>query len=132
VRQAGTPPDPIEAWARPVTVPAAVVVTGAEPADEGAILLVQDATASAAVWATEPGALPLSAPEGPLLLELDDSCLTVESDGDLGSTQAADAQHWVIFQEFVVLPLPPASSTCSESRDHRGESNLCSRARISI
>jgi hypothetical protein len=30
----------------------------------------------------------------------------------------------VIFQEFAILPLPPPGTTCSESRDHRDESNL--------
>ena len=98
----------------------AVVVAGAEPADEGAVLLMQDAT--------EPGTLALPAPEGPFLLKLDDLCLAVEGDGDLGSTQATDPQHRVIFQELAVLPFPfSPSATCSESRNHRGESNLCSR-----
>jgi hypothetical protein len=48
--------------------------------------------------------LPLFAPKGPLLLKLNDLCLTVEGDGDLGSAQATGADDSVVFQELAVLP----------------------------
>ena len=77
---------------------------------------------SIAERATEPWALPLPASEGPLLLELDDLCLAVKGDGELGSTQAADADHGVVFQELVVGPF--SRPTCPESCDHNRETNL--------
>jgi hypothetical protein len=86
---------------------------------------MQDATALVAIWAAEPGTLALPAPEGPFLLKLDDLCLAVEGDGDLGSTQATGAQHVVVLQELVIRPFP--RSTCPESCDHNCESNLCPR-----
>ena len=101
----------------------------AKSADKNAILFVQSPTAPAAnrVRAAKPGALPLRASDakGPLLLKLDDLCLTVDGDGDLGPAQTTDAQYGVVFQKLAVLPFPfPPSATCSERRDHRGEINL--------
>jgi hypothetical protein len=51
-----------------------VIVAGAEPADEGSVLLVQEATACVTDRTAEPRALtlPPSDAEGPLLLEPDD------------------------------------------------------------
>jgi hypothetical protein len=68
-----------------------VVVTRAEPADEGAVLLVQEPTALIAIWTPEPWALPLLTAKGPFLLKLYDLGLAVEGDGDLSSTQTASA-----------------------------------------
>ena len=73
--------------------------------------------------AAKPRAQALFTSEGPFLFQLHKLGVAVEGDGHLGSTQTADANRWVIFQELVVLPLPSPSATCSESRDHRGESN---------
>ena len=86
--QAGYPPHPIKRRAGAVAMAAPVIISGAEPTDEDAVLLVQGATASIAVRATEPwpSPLPASGTEGPLLLELDDLRLAVEGDGDRGST----------------------------------------------
>jgi hypothetical protein len=86
-------------------------------------VFVKDAGSSIAVRATEPRPLPLPAPERPLLLKLDDLCLTIAGDGDLGAAQATGAQHGVVFQELVVRPFPPPSG--SEGCDHRSETNLC-------
>jgi hypothetical protein len=109
-------------------MPATVVVATTEPADEGAILLVQEAAASIAVRAAEPRALPLPASEGPLLLKLDDLGLAVEGDSDLGAMQTASAHDGVVFQELAVGPVPRPSVTCSEGTGHRCERNPCSRA----
>jgi len=82
-----------------------VIVAGAGPTDEGAVLLMQDATASVAVWTAEPWTLALPASKGPLLLKLDDLCLAVAGDGDLGSAQATSADDGVVFQELTIGPL---------------------------
>jgi hypothetical protein len=50
--------------------------------------------------------------------------MTVDSDGDLGTTHAADTQHRVIFQELAVRPLPRLGVTGSERCNHGGEMNL--------
>ena len=92
-----------------------VIVLGAECADESAVLFNQEPAASIAGQAAEPRPLPLPTAEGPLLLELNNLCLAIEGNSDLGSTQAADADDGVIFQELTVLPFPPPSSTRSES-----------------
>ena len=89
--QAGTPPDPIEARTGPIAVTRPVIVTGAEPAYEDALLLVQEAAAPIAVRTTKPWPLPLLTAEGPFLLQLHDLGLAVASDGDLRSTQTASA-----------------------------------------
>ena len=68
-----------------------VIVTRAEPADEGSILLVKGATASITVRTAKPWPLPLLTAEGPFLLQLHDLGLAVASDGDLRSTQTASA-----------------------------------------
>ena len=136
--QASHPPHPIRRRQRAVAVSAPVIVVGAaKSADENAILFVQGPTAPTAsrVRAAKPGALPLRASDakGPLLLKLDDLCLTVDGDGDLGPAQTTDAQYGVVFQKLAVLPFPfSPSAACSESRDHWGESNLYSCATISI
>jgi len=88
-------------------MPAPVVVAGAEPAHEGAVLLVQGATTSITDRAAEPGTDALPASEGPFLLELDDLGVAVEGDGNLRPAQASDVQHRVVFQELMVEPFPP-------------------------
>jgi hypothetical protein len=107
--QAGYSPDPIERAAALVAVPTAVVVAGAEPTDEGAVFLMQEAATSVAIRAAEPGTLALPTPEGPFLLKLDDLGLTVEGDGDLRSTQTAGVQLWVSFQKLVIGPFLSAA-----------------------
>ena len=104
--QAGTPPDPIEARTGPIAVTRPVIVTGAEPAYEDALLLVQEAAAPIAVRTTKPWPLPLLTAESPFLLELHDLRLPIEGDGDLGPAQATGAQYRVIFQKLAVGPLP--------------------------
>src|SRR5262249_39207634 len=106
-----------------------VVVAGASPANEGAVLLMQRTASPIAVRAAEPWALALPAPEGPLLLELYDLCLAVEDDGDL--EPATGPQHRVIFQELAVGPFPRLGVTSSEGCDHSCERNRCSAAYLS-
>ena len=126
--QAGkTPPDPIQCWAGPIAVTGPVVVAGAQPAYEGAVLFVQEAASPIAVRAAEPRPLLLFTPKGPFLFKLDDLGLTVEGDGDLGPAETAGADDGVVFQEPVVGPLPRSGVTCSEGSGHRCERNLCSR-----
>ena len=103
MRQAGYPPDPIEAWTGAVTVPGSEVILGTNSTAKNAVLLVEEAAAPATA-AAEPGALPLFASEAPLLLKLDDLGLTAEGDGNLRPAQATGADDRVIFQQLGVGP----------------------------
>jgi len=98
------------------------IVSGARIlADENAVFFHQEPAASIAGGAAEPWPLPLSSPapraEGRFMFELDDLRLAVEGDGDLGSTQTTDTQHWVVFQELMVKPFPP-NVACPERCNH--------------
>jgi hypothetical protein len=103
-------------------VPRNVIELAAWPTCEHAVAFMQVPTACATDRATEPRALSLPTSEGPLLLELHHLCLAVVDDGDLQSAQATDTQHWVVFQELVVLPF--SRPTCPESCDHNRERSL--------
>jgi len=127
VRQARLyPPDPFQGREGAAAMPATVVIAATKPADEaGAVLFVQEATASIAVRTAEPRSLPTFA-HGPLVLKRHDLCPTVVGDGDLGPAQTTRTEHGVIFQQQAVGPFSPG--TCSKGCNHKGERNLCSRA----
>src|SRR5262249_43049531 len=120
--QAGTPPNPIKAWAGPIAMTGPIIVAAAGSTDPGAVLLVQEPTALIAIWAAEPRALPLLASERPFHLDREDLGMTVERNGALGPTRTTDAQPWVGFQQPVIKPFQRPSA--SEGSDDLGEINL--------
>ena len=121
--QAGHPPDPIRRWQVTVAVPRTVIVPATKPAYEGgAAHLVQGAAATVTGGTAKPWTLALLAPERPFLLKLNDLYLTVDSDGNLSSSETTGTDSGVIFQQLVIGPFPLFA--CSESCDHRSETNL--------
>ena len=128
--QAGTPPDPIEAWTALVAMPAAIVIARTEPTDEGcSAYFVKRTTSSIANRTAKPRTLTLLLTERPLLLKLDDLLMAVDDHGNLSPAKTTDTQHRMIFQELMVRPFLPG--TCSESSDHCDETNLIPNAYFS-
>src|SRR5262245_51073056 len=104
------PPNPIEAWARPVAVSRTEIVAGAEPTDEGAPILFVQRTASTATSRTvQPGTLTQLRCGRPFHLNLVDLVVDIDDDGDLPPTKAPDPQYRMIFQEPMVGPFLPGT-----------------------
>ena len=84
-----------------------VIVPRAKPANEEANLLDQEPAALIAVRTAEPGALPLTTAEGPLLLNLHDLGFTAVGEGDFGMiSKTSNPDTWMVLQELTVAPFP--------------------------
>jgi len=121
--QAGYPPDLIHRRKITITVSRTVIIPRTEPTDEGcSAYFVKCSASSIASRAAKPGTLTLFTSKGPFHFELDDLCMAIDADSDLGPTETPDTQHRMIFQELMIrpFPLPSGSEGCDvDARAHR-------------